>query len=99
MHVDQRHVDARRGLDNNPPLIKEPVVGELFLDKDQGFVVVDDPVLPAEEWFVPADRKRPARFVTREINAGIEDLPPRFNPVVPDNLSDRNIRFHQVFPE
>ena len=42
MHVKQGHMKTGRGPDNHPVTVREPVVRELLLDKDQRFAPVDD---------------------------------------------------------
>jgi len=48
--------------DDNAVFIEEFVIRELLLNKDQWLFIVDNPVLPAEYWFVPGQRKNPHRF-------------------------------------
>jgi hypothetical protein len=47
MHIDKGNMEPRRCPDDYPPLFEEPVVGKLFLDKNQRFTVMDNPVLAA----------------------------------------------------
>src|SRR5208337_2250039 len=99
VHVEQRNVDARRCPDNDPALVKEPVVRELLLDEDERLSAMDNLVLAHQQRFVPAERKNPARHLFCRGDPGGEDLAPCLDIVALDDPPNRDVGLHEVVPE
>ena len=99
IHIEQRNMDTRWCSYNHPVLVEELAVRELLFNEDERLAAVDNPVLAREQRLVFTDGEDPVHVTFCRGYPSGEDLPPGFDMVALDDLSDGNVSTHKIVSE